>query len=201
MAATVNLTKTLRTEYQKLFDDCEITVARKPAVDQAMQKLLAARPRYTAVGGPLNIPWFFIGVVHAMESGTRFDRHLHNGDPLAGRTVQYPLGRPKDSEPPFTWEQSATDALQFEGLDHWGDWSLAGTLYRLEKYNGFGYRMKHPEVLTPYLWSFSNLYSKGKYIQDGSFSATAVSQQCGGAVLLRDMLDQNLIEFAAGDAT
>jgi lysozyme family protein len=55
---------------------------------------------------------------------------------------------------------------RWAGLDHWQDWSLAGLLYRLEAYNGFGYRKHHPEVLTPYLWSFSST-TAGKYVQDG----------------------------------
>ena len=44
------------------------------------------------------------------------------------------------------------------------------TLYELERYNGFGYRDRRPQVLSPYLWSFSNHYSRGKYVADGRFS-------------------------------
>jgi len=56
-------------------------------------------------------------------------------------------------------------------------------LYLLEKYNGFGYRMRR--VPTPYLWSFSNLYEKGKFLQDGRFDPEAVSKQCGAALMLK----------------
>ena len=41
----------------------------------------------------------------------RFDQHLHNGDPLSGRTTHVPPGRPRPASPPFTWEQSAHDAI------------------------------------------------------------------------------------------
>ena len=58
-------------------------------------------------------------------------------------------------------------------------------LYKLEAYNGWGYRDHHPDVNSPYLWSFSNHYKSGKYVADGTFSATAVSAQCGAAVLLK----------------
>jgi lysozyme family protein len=56
-------------------------------------------------------------------------------------------------------------------------------LYLLEKYNGLGYRMRG--VPTPYLWSFSNLYEKGKFVQDGRYDPEAVSKQCGAALMLK----------------
>ena len=56
-------------------------------------------------------------------------------------------------------------------------------LYRLEAYNGFGYRSSGRA--TPYLWSFSNLYSTGKFVADGHFEPKAHSQQCGAAVMLK----------------
>jgi lysozyme family protein len=85
-----------------------------------------------------------------MAASLNFNRHLHNGDPLTARTVQVPAGRPKTGEPPFTWEESATDALMLEKLDQWEDWSVPGTLYKLEQYNGWGYRLAHPDVKSPY---------------------------------------------------
>ena len=54
---------------------------------------------------PLGIPWYVIAVIHYLESGLRFDGHLHNGDPLAGRTVHKPKGHPQTGTPPFTWKQ------------------------------------------------------------------------------------------------
>ena len=83
------------------------------------------------------------------------------------------------------------------GLNKWTDWSVPGLLYKLEGYNGFGYRNKHPEVLSPYLWSFSNHYSKGKFVADGTWSPVAVSKQCGAAVLLRRMSETGAITFNA----
>ncbi|MDJ0783518.1 MAG: hypothetical protein QNJ22_16195, partial [Desulfosarcinaceae bacterium] len=105
-------------------------------------------------------------------------------------------GRPREGSPPFTWEQSAADALALKRLGPQTDWSMAGTLYQLEKYNGWGYRRFHPEVLSPYLWSFSHHYTSGKYVADGRWSDTAVSRQCGAAVLLRRMVEGGLIDFA-----
>lgn len=38
-----------------------------------------------------------------------------------------------------------------------------------------------------FLWSFSTIYEKGKFVADGKFDANAVSKQCGAALLLKVM--------------
>jgi hypothetical protein len=45
------------------------------------------------------------------------------------------------------------------------------------------------------LWGFSNHYKSGKYVADGTWSDTAVSKQCGAAVLLRRMAEKGWVEF------
>jgi lysozyme family protein len=193
--ASVAFTPTLSDDYQRLFDTCQIRPERLQEVESLIKNITQNRNRYKAVGDLLGIPWYFIGVIHCLEASLNFNKHLHNGDPLTARTVQIPKGRPKDGEPPFTWEQSATDALQIKKLNQVADWSLPATLYRLEAYNGFGYRAFHPEVLSPYLWSYSNHYTKGKYVADGTFSLTSVSKQCGASVLLRRMAEIGTLQF------
>jgi lysozyme family protein len=193
--AKIAFNTALSDEYQTLFDSCHVRPERATAVNTLVDKLEQNRQRYAGVGGPLDIPWFFVGVVHGMEASFNFKCHLHNGDPLTARTVHEPPNRPIAGTPPFTWEESATDALRLKKLDTVGDWTLTRTLYQLEAYNGFGYRRSHPDVLTPYLWSFSNHYTRGKYVADGTFSPSAVSKQCGAAVLLRRMAELSVIEF------
>jgi lysozyme family protein len=192
---TVSFSEALRREYENLFNTCVIRPERVQAVHEIVAKLQANTPRYQTVSAALGIPWGFVAVVHNMEASLNFTKHLHNGDPLTKRTVQVPAGRPKKGTPPFTWEESASDALSLKRLSSQTDWSLAGTLYQLERYNGWGYRLHHPHVLSPYLWSFSNHYVSGKYVADGTWSDTAVSRQCGAAVLLRRMAENGLIEF------
>lgn len=196
--AGINLTPGLRKEYQDLFDSCMIREERENEVNALALRIERNRDQYVAVGGPLGIPWYFVGVVHNMEASLNFKTHLHNGDPLTSRTVHVPPGRPKTGSPPFTWAESATDALKMEGLDKWKDWEMPGLLFKLEAYNGFGYRSRHPEVLSPYLWSFSSHYIRGKFVSDGTFSRTAVSQQCGAAVLLRRMAETGALLFDSG---
>ncbi len=191
----IPFTDALRKEYENLFNSCIIRSERISDVDYTITKLQTGEDRYKNVSESTGIPWSFIAVIHNMEAGLSFNKHLHNGDPLTARTVQVPAGRPKTGNPPFTWEESATDALTQKGLNAGIDWSLSGTLYQLERYNGFGYRLYHPHVLTPYLWAFSNQYTSGKYVADGTWSDVAVSRQCGSAVLLRRMAEMKIIEF------
>jgi len=194
--AAVSLTHALRDHYQDLFNTCIIRPERFSVIETIIDNLQAKQMRYQLVSDGTGIPWFFVAVIHNMESSLSFKRHLHNGDPLTARTVHVPTGRPRQGAPPFTWEQSAADALALRKLGAQTDWSLTGTLYQVEGYNGWGYRRFHPEVLSPYLWSFSNHYQSGKYVADGRWSDTAVSRQCGAAVLLRRMVESGLIDFA-----
>lgn len=193
--AKVAFTPALQAEYERLFNSCIISPKNLASVEKLNEQLKNNAARYQRVCEMLGIPWFFIAVIHNMEASQNFKAHLHNGDPLTARTVQVPAGRPKKGEPPFSWEDSAADALTMRGLDAKTDWSLAGMLYQLEGYNGWGYRLHHTHVLTPYLWSFSNHYTSGKYVADGTWSDTAVSKQCGAAVLLRRMAELHQIEF------
>ena len=193
--ARVNLSPVLVDEYTNLFDTCIINSGRSAEVEKIIDKILASKSRYEAVGNQLNIPWYFIAVIHNMESSLNFSRHLHNGDPLTARTTHVPAGRPKAGNPPFTWEESAMDSLQLMNLHKWNDWSIGGMLYKIEEYNGWGYRLHHNHVLSPYLWSFSNKYISGKYVADGRWSDTAVSNQCGAVVILRRLAEKGEINF------
>jgi lysozyme family protein len=183
----------LRNEYQTLFDNCTIRTERRALVDTLTSQLIGNKERYKTVGLQTDVPWYIIAAAHNMESSQRFTRHLHNGDPLTARTVQVPAGRPLAGNPPFTWEESAIDALVFDKMDVVEDWTIPGALFVLEKFNGFGSRNRG--IRTPYLWSFSNHYSKGKFIADNVFDPNAVSQQCGAAVLLRRLASMNVIEI------
>jgi lysozyme family protein len=192
MATTLPLDK--KDNYEKLFASCIIKEAKYFEIDGIVAKMVSNKARYQSVGDSLNIPWFVIAIIHCMEGSLRFDTHLHNGDPLNKRTVQVPAGRPKTGNPPFTWEESAKDALTYDKLNSWKDWSTAGILYKLELFNGLGYYKQG--INSPYLWSYSNHYSKGKYVQDGRYDPNAISKQCGAAVLLRRLSEQHLISLS-----
>jgi len=189
--ASVKFTQDLRIEYQTLFNTCRIRDDKAGDIDDIVTALEHNRSRYIEVGQPLGIPWYAIAVIHNMESSRNFERHLHNGDPLTARTKRVPQNRPDGGTPPFTWEESAQDALKYQNLHEWDDWSLPGLLYKLEEYNGWGYRLYHSHVLSPYLWSFSYHYRGGKYTADGRWSESAISRQAGAAALLRRLVEKD----------
>lgn len=176
----------LRDEYQSCFDRCQLRPEFKGNVAYYVKRLKHGQPSYQLVEAHLGVPWAFVGVIHGMECGFNFAGHLHNGDRLTARTVNVPKGYPKSGTPPFTWLQSALDALRLKKMDQVTDWSTPHMLYLLEGYNGFGYRRKG--LPSPYLWSFSNLYDKGKFVQDGKFDPEAVSKQCGAALMLKAVM-------------
>ena len=189
------LSNALRAEYQQLFDTCQLNPDSLKLVDQMATKIMANQARYRALADPMGIPWYVVGVIHAMEAGLDFNCHLHNGDPLSACTVNVPCGRPK-GRPPFTWEASAQDALTLDKYPQWTDWSIPGILFKWESYNGWGYRTYHPEVKTPYLWAGTNQYKCGKYVKDGIWSPTAVSKQIGAAAILRRLAEKGAMDAA-----
>lgn len=198
VSTSMNFTD-IRQEYIDLLARMQVLASRKTLIEQQVDRILVGKPRYQAFVATLGaaIPWHAVALIHSMEKGSdvgAFHCHLHNGDPLSDRTIHVPAHRPPPSagDPPFTWEASAKDALGIEGFLTETDWSTPHLLYLLEKYNGFGTR-RHHQMATPYLWSFSSLYASGKYVADGTWSASAVSQQAGAATILKRALERGVM--------
>lgn len=184
----------LSKEYVDLFATLTFRDSWSDAIQKAAGRVLAGKQRYENVAGSVGkIPWYVVGVINELESTSRFTTHLHNGDPLTSRTVHVPKGRPKSGHPPFTWEESAIDALTMQGYNTATDWRLSRILWRLEGYNGWGTR-KHG-IFTPYLWSGSQHHSKGKYVADGHWDPDAKSSQVGCAVILAALARQGAISL------
>ena len=160
-------------------------------VEAAAKRISQNKPRYEAVSLTLasGMPWWFVEIVHFMEGGGKFTRHLHNGDPLTARTVNVPKGRPVMGKAPFSWEESAIDAINYmEGQNRiWrqlkGKWDIESILQKFEAYNGMGYQKKG--LLSPYIYSYTQFYTSGKYVLDGKFDPNAVSKQPGVIPLMK----------------
>lgn len=171
-------------EYAAWFAAADVRPEHRDSAEWHLTMMRQARPRYAALGKQVGVPWQFLAAIHGLEASFNFRAHLHNGDyPLKQRTRQVPSGRPRAWLPPSSWEASALDALRLMGFAGQSDWSLPRMLHRLEAYNGFGYR--HARRASPYLWSFSTLYTRGKFIADGRFDPAARSKQCGAALMLK----------------
>jgi hypothetical protein len=98
---------------------------------------------------------------------------------------------PKGRGPFSSWEESAVDALTMppHSLHLVRNWTVERACFEIERYNGFGYRNHHPQVKSPYLWSFSTNYERGKYTGDGHFDPGAADKQCGTMPILKAMME------------
>lgn len=184
--------ETAKAGYQNMWNAATILPEKRMVAFHVARKLVANRSRYQRVADMVGCPWWWIAITHNLEAGADFTRHLHNGDPLARRTIHVPAGRPLAGSPPFTWEDSAKDALLLKRLNTIGEWSIPRCLYEFERYNGFGYVARR--VNSPYVWSFTNHQQPGKYVADGVFDRSAVSQQCGAAAVMLALKDMGHLE-------
>lgn len=158
-------------------------------IDRAVDRYKRTKSRYVTIEKMRpdpSVPARVIFVLHGRESTWNFRKHLHEGSPLTGRTRWVPKGRPRRGSPPFTFEESAEDALYLlKDMENW-DWStLESLLQNIERYNGLGYQLYHKDVPSPYLWSGTTIYTRGKYVADGRFSRVAVDKQIGTAAILK----------------
>jgi lysozyme family protein len=148
------------------------------------KRLVVAKTRYQAVAATTGVPWPVIAVIHERESSQNWSRSLAQGDPWNRVSIHVPAGRG-----PFkSWEEAAIDALM-NCSPHAArnrDWSIGGTLTKLEEYNGLGYAARGRP--SPYVWAGTNQYQSGKYVRDGVYDPGAVDKQPGCAGLLLAMM-------------
>ena len=175
----------LQDQNQTRWNACQVNPNKLNQFKSVAARLSAsgAKSRYQTVSKATGVPWWFIAVVHEREASQNWNSNIAQGDPWNRRSTHVPKGRG-----PFkSWEDAAIDALTncapYAAKNT--DWSMASALTMLEKYNGLGYYNKG--IPSPYIWAGTNQYTKGKYVADGRFSATAVDQQLGCAGILKQM--------------
>jgi lysozyme family protein len=188
----MELTKVLQKEYEDSWQDCQYDESYVSDIRQAAEQMLLNKSRYQKVSGITGVPWYVIAVIHSMESDCDFKTHLHNGDPLSHRTFHEPKGRPTRGTPPFSWEDSAVDSLEFDRALGIKFWNLETLFWFLEGFNGWGYREGEgrntiPPCRSPYIYSGTTYYKSGKYIADGFFDRNAISKQVGCLALLKEL--------------
>jgi lysozyme family protein len=186
-------------EYVNYFWSARLRPEYLQAIDASNALIIKAKSRLEKVSRKVGVPWYVIGVLWVRETDGNFDRHLINGDPLSARTVTVPVGRPAVWPPPpgeDAWEFSAVDALNYEQFTNIDISNLGEVLSNLERWNGFGYKARG--LLSPYLWSGTDLYERGKYVSDRVFSGQTVASTPGVAALLRRLHDTKVIDLRAG---
>lgn len=163
---------------------CHVLPEWLRVLDTVAHRLVNAKSRYENVHTSSGVPWPIIAVIHQRESSQSWAAGLSNGDPWNHITIHVPRGRG-----PFTsWELAAEDALEHcqPHAAQWHDWSIGGALTLLEQYNGLGYF--YHGIPSPYVWSSTDQYHRGKYIADGHFDPEAIDHQTGCAALLQRMM-------------
>lgn len=173
--------------YAEMYSAAVVKTEKKAELKWFVDKIKKGKERYDAVVLSLgnNMPYWVVGIIHLMEGGGKWSTHLHNGDPLSQKTIHVPKGRPVKGVPPYSWEESAIDALVYMKFDKVTDWSIQNCLDLFEKYNGLGYKKKG--LPSPYLWSYTNFYTKGKYAFDGKYDPNLVSKQPGAAAIMKEI--------------
>ncbi|WP_046867607.1 peptidoglycan-binding protein [Microvirga massiliensis] len=177
----------LGAEYADRWQRMTIRPERLAEVNAIASRLIGSKARYQQVESATRVPWFIIAMLHQREASANFAGVLHNGERIIGTgkiTHLVPRGR----GPFSSWEESAIDALTMapHSLHLVSKWTIERACFEIEKYNGFGYRNRG--MNSPYLWSFSNNYARGKFVSDGHFDPAAVDKQCGTMPILKQMM-------------
>lgn len=173
-------TDTKSPDYALLWESCQTDKEKTEQLKNICSQIRAHANQYKYVEKLTGVPWKFLAAIHYRESSLNFNGCLHNGEPWNQITTKVPKGRG-----PFnSWEESAVDAIQLEGLNKIQLSTVPLMLAAAEKFNGLGYR-KTGE-LSPYVWAGTNHHDEtGKYVGDGKYSATAIEKQLGVAAILK----------------
>jgi lysozyme family protein len=191
----------LRDDYAHLWSTMSLRADWTQKAADAAKRIFSNKNNYHSVESLTGVHWFVVGLIHQMESDLDFGTHLHNGDPLTARTCNEPVGRPLGGRPPFLWSDSTADAIRYDKLDQVPQWTLERVAFQLEKYNGFRSRTEH-HINTPYLWSGTNHYDRGKFVRDNVWSDKVASKQVGAMPILRQLmqLDASIVEVLKSEA-
>lgn len=184
----MQFTSAIAASYAASWSAMKVVPSRLPQLESIANKIIANRAPYEEVQAELGIPWWWIAIINERESSGNLSTYLGNGEPLNRVTQLVPRGR----GPFSSWKEGAVDALKLQGLDKWKDWSIEGSLYQAEAYNGWGYLGK---TNSPYIWSWTDRYTQGKYVADGRYSASTVDPQPGFAAILWQLVQMGAVSM------
>lgn len=179
--------------YKELYKTIRPTDAAYEQWPWCLKKITFNQKVYEEVGLKTGVPWFFVAILHGKEASFDLKKCVHNGDDWTKPTVHVPKGR----GPFSSWSESTIDALLYDGLLIYKNWSVERMLWCAEKFNGWGYVSKG--INSPYLWSSSNHYSKGLYVSDGIYDEDAKQTDIGAATMMCLLEQQGFIKLKYED--
>lgn len=173
------------------FNTMHILPQHLPAVQQAAHRIQGYKvSHYDQASHLTGVPWDVIGCIDALEESFDHTAYLGNGEPLNRVTRLVPKGR----GPWHSWQEGAADALKMamraQAIGTF-DQEIGFCLHFLEWYNGAGYA--HMDKISPYIFSFSDLYTGGKFVETkdskgvyhSHYDPKLVSKQVGAACILK----------------
>lgn len=155
---------------------------------------------YAKIAKKVGVPPELIAIIHYREDGvdylnSSFNVYLHNGERLGKKTEKEPKGKLF-----YNFEDAAIDAIQ-DKKNYIKKYKLTsdskdivGMMCFAEVYNRLGYYKNGHS--SPYLYSGTNQYSSGKYVEkknkDGKYVSiyeeNRVDKQIGAYLLLNSIL-------------
>lgn len=173
-----------RLSYSELIPTLKIKETKIIEVKLICEKYKTLFSIYERVSIKTGVPSDLIFALHYREASCSFKGVLHNGERIIGTGEKTSLV-PKNRGPFNTWEDAAIDALLLKKNIFPESWTFENKLSFAEKFNGLGYRNKG--LQSPYVFSFTNAYEKGKYVADGKFNPEFIDKQCGVAAILLEL--------------
>ncbi|WP_166246389.1 CHAP domain-containing protein, partial [Paenibacillus turpanensis] len=151
------------------------------------EKYKENKETYEKIAEKTNIPPQLIAALHYRESSGNFKTYLHNGEPLGQTTTKVPAGIYFDN-----FIDAAVDAIQRQIKSKGNTFGLTADsndivamLTFAEQYNGWGYYNK--DVVSPYVYSGTNVYTSGKYTSDGVYNPSVKDKQPGVYIMLKSL--------------
>ena len=172
----------------------KILPQQKKLLRYCVEQYSQHRLKYEQVSRATGIPPELIFAIHFRESGIRFDRYLHNGDPLGKPTTHVPKGI---YFPKGAWTEAAIHALNSMKLQQRLGLSsntrdMGKILTYAELYNGLGYR-RRANTPSPYVYAGTNMYKGGLYVADGKFNPNAYDKRVGIAAIVMALNNPSLV--------
>ena len=179
----------IKEEYEHRWQTCEVEPAMNNSAFYVVSHIQANKPAYEAASALCNgVPWYMIAAVHWREASGDFMRNLVNGQDWREVTSIVPKGL----GPWNSWEEAAAQALRpLEPFEV----SIGSVFFALEAHNGFGMRLYHPDVPSPYIYSGTQFYTKGKYASDGKFDPDLIDKQLGCMAILKALENKGEVLF------
>lgn len=189
----MQLSSALIVHYETNFNGVQIRPEWAKIVHRSVRRIYESRDLYQSTvreivsRGFSAPPWWLIGAIHTLEADNVDTRSIRNGAIMWSNVCQ--------RENP--WRRDAVAGIVERLPAHLSecDWTLDECLHFAEAWNGWGYLVNHPEILSPYIWSGTTRAGlPGKYTRDGLFDPSAASEQPGVAALLKGLIEAGVVE-------